>query len=70
MIKTLEGIVSYIYVYCTDFVINVANLTGLSYVEVNAFIFCIVWPMFTFVLLGNVFFLKKKFKRLKRINKV
>ncbi len=29
-----------VYVYCTDFIINLANLTHTSYYEVNAFIFC------------------------------
>lgn len=41
-----------IYGYCTDFVINVANITGTSYYEVNAFIFCILWPLLTILLLG------------------
>lgn len=29
-----------VYVYCTDFIINLANLTNTSYYEVNAFVFC------------------------------
>jgi hypothetical protein len=40
-----------IYAYCTDFVINLANLCNLSYYEVNAWIFCIIWPLVTVVLL-------------------
>ena len=35
-----------IYTYCTDFVINVANLTGLSYYEINAILFCFLFPAF------------------------
>jgi hypothetical protein len=67
MAGVFENIINYIYIYCTDFVINMANLTGLSYVEVNAFIFCVIWPILTFVLLVNVFFLKKKLNRLKTL---
>jgi hypothetical protein len=40
-----------IYTYCTDFVINLANLLNLSYYEINAWIFCIIWPLVTVVLL-------------------
>lgn len=65
MIETLEGIVNSIYVYCTDFVINLANLTGLSYVEVNAIIFCFLWPVITLVLLGSIIWQRRKLKRLK-----
>jgi len=41
----------WLYGYCTDFVINLANLTGTSYYEVNAFIFCFLWPLLTLVLI-------------------
>ncbi len=34
-----------IYAYCTDFIINLANITGLSYYEVNFVIFIIVYPL-------------------------
>jgi hypothetical protein len=39
-----------IYVYCTDFIINLANLTNTSYYEVNAFIFCFLWIIITLAL--------------------
>lgn len=38
-------VVNEIFVYCTDFVINVANLLGISYYEVNAIIFCVLYPL-------------------------
>lgn len=55
---TLTYIISYLYAYCTDFVINLANLFHLSYYEVNALIFCVVWPILTIILLV-LFFIKK-----------
>lgn len=44
-------IVNYIYGYCTDFVINIANLIGISYYEINALLFCILFPLFTILLI-------------------
>ena len=39
-----------IYIYCTDFTITMANGLGISYEEFNAWLFCIIWPLFTIVL--------------------
>lgn len=41
----MEDLVLRIYVYCTDFIINLANLTGSSYYEINLFVFCILYPL-------------------------
>lgn len=43
-----------VYAYCTDFVINVANLTGLSYYEINAILFCFLFP-FCLILFGTIY---------------
>ena len=48
---TLVEFGTFIYVYCTDFVINLANLSGLSYYEINALIFCVLWPLLTLILI-------------------
>lgn len=40
-----------IYVYCTDFVISLANITGLSYYEINFLFFCVLYPFAFFSLL-------------------
>ena len=50
MRELLVKIMVEIYVYCTDFVLNLANLTDTSYYEVNAFIFCFLWIIITFLL--------------------
>lgn len=41
----LMDIVNFVYAYCTDFVINIANILGVSYYEVNTFIFVILYPL-------------------------
>lgn len=38
-------IVNFVYAYCTDFVINLANILGLSYYEINTFIFVVLYPL-------------------------
>lgn len=52
----IEFIGSFIYAYCTDFVINLANIFNLSNYEINAIIFCIIWPLLTvFLILLNIY---------------
>ena len=60
MYSPIKYFIDLVYIYCTDFVINVANITGLSYYEINAIIFVLLWPIVTF---GLIFiYLKKRLK--------
>lgn len=36
---------TWLYVYCTDFVLAIANGTGTSYYEVNFFLFVVAYPL-------------------------
>ena len=47
----MENLIKFLYTYCTDFVINLANLLHLSYYEINALIFVIIWPLVSILLL-------------------
>jgi len=49
----------FLYKYCTDFIINLANLLDLSYYEINALIFCFLYPVLLMVL-GVAFFIQKR----------
>ena len=51
MMEQLEHLAGLIYAYCTDFVINLANLLDLSYYDLNALIFCVIWPLVTVLLI-------------------
>lgn len=42
------------YWYCTDFTINLANLLGLSYAEINGLLFLILFPLYTLLTLAVV----------------
>jgi flagellar biogenesis protein FliO len=65
----IKQLVLEVYVYCTDFIINVANLTNTSYYEVNAFLFCFVWVIITVILLIIYVVQWIRFNRLKRLSK-
>lgn len=43
--KTLLEIAYWVYNYCTDFVINLANIFNLSYYEINFILFIILYPL-------------------------
>lgn len=60
----------FVYGYCTDFTINLANLTNTSYYEVNFFLFCVLFPVLLIGLPFTAFFLKFKLKRLQQARKV
>ncbi len=48
--EIIENLGGHLYVYCTDFIINMSNLIGISYYEFNFIIFCIVFPFLTLFL--------------------
>ena len=62
----LTNIVIQLYMYCTDFTINLANLTGTSYYEVNFFFFCVLYPFLLVVLPLTAIYLKLKLRKLKQ----
>ena len=67
---SLSEVVNKSYVYCTDFVINLANLTDTSYYEVNFFLFCVLYPFLLLLLPTIALFLKLKLHRIRNTNKV
>ena len=57
-------VIDKIYTYCTDFIINLANILNLSYYEVNAMVFCLLYPLLI-ILLTAIYFLQRS--RLRKI---
>lgn len=55
-----------LYVYCTDFIINLANIFNLSYYEINFLIFCLIYPLLIIGLLITYFIQKKRFRRINK----
>ena len=60
----MERLVDTIYYYCTDFVINLANILNLSYYEINAIIFCFLYPLVIVGLTGIYLIQKIRLKKL------
>lgn len=56
----------FIFNYCTDFLINLSNLFHSSYYEINALIFCIVWPLVTVILFLLYILQLSKLKKLRQ----
>ncbi|WNJ18319.1 hypothetical protein [Pontibacter sp. G13] len=47
----MDELITWIYWYCTDFCINMANLLGVSYVEFNMALFLLAFPGLLVILL-------------------
>ena len=62
----MEALIKSLYVYCTDFIINLAHLFSLSYYEVNFIIFCIIYPLF---LVGSFSLYMIQLRRLRQFMK-
>jgi hypothetical protein len=58
-------IIREVFVYCTDFIINTANLLNISYYEVNALLFVIIWPLLTVGLFVGVILQRMQIRLLK-----
>ena len=58
-------IINLIYSYCTDFVINMANITNLSYYEINFLIFVILFPSCLVLSFLSYLYLINKYKKMK-----
>jgi hypothetical protein len=56
----------YVYAYCTDLIINLANLFNLSYYEINFVMFCVIYPLAFF---GSLALYVVQYLRLYRIQK-
>ena len=61
----LFKIVFGLYVYCADFTINIAKLFSISYYDVNAMIFCLLWPAVTIMLTSIYIIQKIRLRKLK-----
>ena len=56
----MDKLIGEIYVYCTDFIINLANIFNLSYYEINAIIFCFLYPLLLVGFIAIYLFQKRR----------
>ncbi len=62
----MDKLIGEIYVYCTDFIINLANIFNLSYYEINAIIFCFLYPLLLVGFIAIYLFQKRRLNNLMR----
>ena len=55
----------HLYAYCTEFVINLANILNLSYYEVNFIIFCVLYPLLLIVFFVLYLVQRRRLKRMR-----
>ena len=50
--------------FCVELLVDSARFLGISYEEINVWLFVVIWPLFSFVLFAEVIRLriKKNFK--------
>ena len=52
--------------FCVELLIDTARFLGISYEEINVWLFVVIWPLFSFVLFAEVIRLRiKKDNKLK-----
>jgi hypothetical protein len=51
---------------CVDFLVWLAGVTGTTYKQINVIIFCILWPIFTLLLVAVVIVQHVRIRKLRR----
>jgi len=59
-----DATIDYIFMMCVALLTDLAKFLGISYEEVNIWIFVVIWPILTLYMLARIFFLKRKLKLL------
>jgi len=65
---TLLEIVNSVFAYCTNFILNLSELFHVSYYEVNAILFVILWPVLTIALVTLNTYQRVKLNKLLKNN--
>lgn len=64
--RQFTEIVNFVYIYCTDFIINLANIFNLSYYEINFIFFCVCYPILIVGSIGFYFLQKIRLRKIKQ----
>ncbi len=51
---------------CVVFLIWLGNVTGTTYKEINVIVFCVLWPIFTLILIAVCIIQFVKIRKLKK----
>ncbi len=61
----MNTLIDFIFEACVLFLGNLAKLLGMTYNEINVWIFCVIWPIFTIFLIVRLIQSKRKIEKLK-----
>ena len=61
----MNDIINFIFYSSVDALILLARLLGMTYEEINVWLFCVVWPILTFLLMYAVYFLGRQNRELR-----
>ena len=62
----MNDIINFIFHSSVDALILLARLLGMTYEEINVWLFCVTWPILTFLLMYTVYFLMRQNQELRR----
>lgn len=63
---TWDEFVTWLFNWCVQFLLDLGNLLGISYVEINIWVFCIIQPIVFLVMLAVIIWQCRKIKRLQK----
>ena len=43
-----------VFNFCVHLLYDIAGILGISYEEINVWLFCVIWPLLSLVLFGEV----------------
>ena len=46
--------------FCVNLLFDVANVMGITYEEINVWVFCVIWPILTLIMFGEILRLRLK----------
>ena len=49
-----------VFNFCVILLVDLANILGITYEEINVWIFCIIWPLLSLILFAEVIRLRIK----------
>ena len=52
--------IDYVFNYCVRLLYDIANILGITYEEINVWIFCIIWPIASLILFAEIIRLRLK----------
>ena len=46
--------------FCVKLLFDVANIMGITYEEINVWLFCVIWPILTLIMFAEILRLRLK----------